>query len=112
MKTLFIDANEDGSMNTASLRNKLTELKHHLNLNFIVNINFGTTTGAAFDDVFEIRKVLDEVKNENWKYRVHCDASFYGPTLPILKQYGDYSNKISEAGIDTITISLWKFLGV
>lgn len=99
-------------MSTTSLRGRLAELKHQPYLNFIVNLNFGTTTGAAFDDVFEIRKVFDEVKNENWKYRVHCDASFYGPTLPILKQYGEYSTKIKEAGIDTITISLWKFLGV
>jgi glutamate/tyrosine decarboxylase-like PLP-dependent enzyme len=72
-------------MDVNSLKGRLTELKDHPYLNFIVNINFGTTMGAAFDDVFEIRKVLDEVKNENWRYTVHMDAALYGPTLPFLK---------------------------
>lgn len=99
-------------MDVNSLKGRLAELKDHPYLNFIVNLNFGTLTGAAFDDVFEIRKTIDEIKNENWRYTVHMDAAFYGPTLPILKQYGDYSTRLSECGIDTVTISLWKFLGV
>lgn len=85
LKTLYIENNEDGSMDVNSLRGRLAELSQHPYLNLIININFGTSMGAAFDDVFEIRKALDEVKNENWKYTVHMDASFYGPTLPILK---------------------------
>jgi glutamate/tyrosine decarboxylase-like PLP-dependent enzyme len=85
LKTLYIEPNEDGSMSIESLRGRLTELKHKKHLNLIVNINFGTTYGAAFDDVVEIRKVLNEIKNEDWNYAVHMDASFYGPTLPFLK---------------------------
>lgn len=72
-------------MDVNSLRGRLAELKSNPFLNLIVNVNFGTSLGAAFDDVFEIRKVLDEVKNDDWKYTVHMDAAFYGPTLPILK---------------------------
>ncbi len=112
LKTQYIEANEDGSMDLTSLRGRLAELKGKSHLNFIVNINFGTTMGAAFDDVVEIRKIFDEVKNEEWKYTVHMDAAFYGPTLPFLKQYGELSRSLTELGVDTIAISLWKFLGV
>lgn len=59
-----------------------------------------------------MRKVFDEVKNDDWKYTVHVDAAMYGPTLPILRQYGDKSDSIIACGIDTFTISLWKFMGV
>ena len=36
----------------------------------------------------------------------------YGPTLRILRQYGDLSDSITSCGVDTCAISLWKFLGV
>lgn len=36
----------------------------------------------------------------------------YGPAFPILKPIGEKSTSITECGIDTFTISLWKFLGV
>ncbi len=111
LKTLYIEANEDGSMSLDSLRNRLSELKHKSHMNLIVNVNFGTHFGAAFDEVVEIRKVLDDVKNEDWKYTVHMDAVFYGPTLPILKQFGEKIN-LKELGVDTVSIGLWKFLGV
>ena len=52
------------------------------------------------------------MKNEEWRYAVHVDGAMYGPTLPILKQYGEKSRSITECGIDTFTISLWKFMGV
>lgn len=99
-------------MDVNSLRGRLAELKSNPFLNLIVNVNFGTSIGAAFDDVFEIRKVLDEVKNEDWKYTVHMDAAFYGPTLPILQQFGENNLSLPEIGVDTCVISLWKFLGV
>eukprot|EP00347_Sterkiella_histriomuscorum_P004325 403360874 len=112
IKTLYIEPNEDGSMNTQSLRGRLAELKDQPYINFIVALNFGTTFGPAFDDVFEVRQVFDEMKNEEWRYAVHVDGAMYGPTLPILKQYGEKSRSITECGIDTFTISLWKFMGV
>lgn len=94
------------------MRGRLAELKDQPYINFIVALNFGTTFGPAFDDVFEVRRVFDEMKNDEWRYTVHVDAAMYGPTLPILKQYGDKSHSIVECGIDTFAISLWKFMGV
>lgn len=44
LNQLFIDDNADGSMNLDSLREKLMALKNKANLNFIVSVNFGTTT--------------------------------------------------------------------
>lgn len=99
-------------MNLDSLRENLMSLKEEDDLNFIVNINFGTTTQAAFDDIFEIRRIFDEYKNPGWTYVVHMDAAMYGPTLPILKQFGDRSSNLVDCGVDTVAISLWKFLGV
>lgn len=81
-------------------------------MNFIVSLNFGTTYGPAFDDVIEVRKVFDEVKNQGWRYAVNVDAAMYGPTLPFFKQYGEKSRSLTELGIDTFTISLWKLMGV
>lgn len=75
-------------------------------------MNFGTTYGPAFDDVFAVRKVFDEEKNEGWRYVVNVDAAMYGPTLPIFKQYGEKSTSILDCGIDTFTVSLWKLMGV
>lgn len=112
LNTLYIDGNEDGSMNLESLRENLESLKCEEELNFIVNINFGTTTKAAFDDVFSIRNIFDTVKNPKWNFVVHMDAAMYGPTLPVLKQFGDKSNNLLDCGVDTVAISLWKFLGV
>lgn len=112
LNTLYIEGNPDGSMNLDSLRENMMSLKEEDDLNFIVNINFGTTTKAAFDDVFEIRRIIDEVKNPGWTYVVHMDAAMYGPTLPILKQFGERSTNLIECGVDTVAISLWKFLGV
>jgi glutamate/tyrosine decarboxylase-like PLP-dependent enzyme len=43
---------------------------------------------------------------------VHLDAALYGPTLPILRQFGEKSDNLMSCGVDTLAISLWKFLGV
>jgi glutamate/tyrosine decarboxylase-like PLP-dependent enzyme len=99
-------------MNLDSLRDNLKSLKEQEDLTFIVNINFGTTTQAAFDDVFAIRAIMDDLKNPNWEYVVHMDAAMYGPTLPVLKQFGEKSDSLTSCGVDTVAISLWKFLGV
>jgi len=56
--------------------------------------------------------VIEEVKNDNWRYTIHGDAAMYGPTFPILKPLGEKSNRIIDLGLDTIGVSLWKFLGV
>lgn len=44
LNTLYIEGNQDGSMNLDSLRENMLSLKEEEDLNFIVNINFGTTT--------------------------------------------------------------------
>lgn len=44
LNTLYIEGNPHGSMNLDSLRENLMTLKDQEHLNFIVNINFGTTT--------------------------------------------------------------------
>ena len=36
----------------------------------------------------------------------------YGPTLRILRQFGDKSDSLTSCGVDTCAISLWKFIGV
>lgn len=112
LNQLFIDNTPEGTMDLLNLRAKLTKLQKYQNINFVVNVNFGTTTLAGFDDVFEIRRIFDELKNEGWNYTVNMDMAMYGPTLPILRQLGDQSDSLTSCGIDTCAISLWKFIGV
>jgi len=38
---------------------------------------------------------MDELKNPLWEYVVHMDAAMYGPTLPVLKQFGELSSNLS-----------------
>ncbi|CDW74413.1 histidine decarboxylase [Stylonychia lemnae] len=130
-KTCFVQVNEDGSMNTQSLRNILTEFQEYQDVNFIISLNLGTQIGGSFDDLICVRKVIQEVQqelgclqkdgqnqfnnynedqgkyNNNWNFVFHGDALLYGLTFPVLKQYGD----IRKAGLDTISVSLQKFLG-
>ncbi|CDW77452.1 histidine decarboxylase [Stylonychia lemnae] len=135
LKTCYVKVNEDGSMNTQSLRVLLNEFSKDQAFNFIISLNLGTQIGGSFDDLLTIRKVIQEVQQEfffqqkdgqyqfnnygedqrkqinNWNFVFHGDALLYGPTLTILKQYGDQIKSLREEGLDTMSISLWKFLG-
>ena len=66
LNQLFIEDNPDASMNLNDLRKKLTRLQKYENLNFVVSVNFGTTCHAAFDDIFEVRGIFDELKRDGW----------------------------------------------
>lgn len=44
LKKLFIEPNQDGSMDVQNLEENLIKIKEQEFLNFIVCINFGTTT--------------------------------------------------------------------
>lgn len=84
LKTMFIEANENGSMNVNNLKENLLKLKKQEHLNFIISINFGTTSLAGFDDIKAIKECFEAFKNVSWEYLIHVDAALYGPTFLIL----------------------------
>ncbi|CDW91298.1 histidine decarboxylase [Stylonychia lemnae] len=134
LKTCFVEVNKDGQMDTQSLRRILSEFPSKQAINFIVSINLGTQIGGSFDDLFNIRSVIEEViqnqcslevdiqdynhrelitnddnQCKNWKFVYHGDSLLYGFTLPFLKEFG--KNSLRHNGLDTISVSLSKFLG-
>ncbi|CDW85722.1 histidine decarboxylase [Stylonychia lemnae] len=134
LKTCFVEVNEDGSMNTQSLKERLSDFLQYQAVNFIVSLNLGTQIGGSFDNLLNIRNKINEILEhkysnevdsqelnynedkaigvnlcENWKFVYHGDALLYGLTLPILRQLGEKT--LRENGLDTISVSLCKFLG-
>jgi glutamate/tyrosine decarboxylase-like PLP-dependent enzyme len=89
LNQLFINNRPDGTMDLDDLRQRLVKLQKYQHVNFVISANFGTTCLAGFDNVLEIRRIFDELKNEGWNYTVNLDMAMYGPTLPILKQFGE-----------------------
>lgn len=72
----------------------------------IVNVNCGTTIKEAHDDLVKITYVLDKYDIKE-KY-IHVDAALAGMTLPFIEDSPKYD---FEQGIDSIAISMHKFLG-
>ena len=96
-----------GEMRIDMLEQELIKLKDHEHLNFIVSCNFGTTFHAGFDNVPEIKKVIQRHKKDQWTYGIHLDAANYGPVFQQLKPHNFDINEV-----DTCAISLYKILGI
>ncbi len=73
----------------------------------IVLVNCGTTVKGAFDDLTKIKSILK--KNKIKRTYIHVDGALSGMITPFVKKAPFYS---FDKGVDSIAISMHKFLGV
>jgi histidine decarboxylase len=72
----------------------------------IMNVNCGTTIKGAYDNLKKLIHILD--KNKITKRYIHVDAALSGMILPFLNEAPKYD---FNSGVDSIAISMHKFLG-
>lgn len=104
LEAVRVDANPDGTMNTADLGEKLAANK---DAPALVIATLGTTFKGAIDDIDAIQHQL-----KGFESYVHLDAALFGgyihvtDHLPLFEQQGP-----SGARYDSIAISCHKFFG-
>lgn len=100
-----VRATPSGEMCIPALQEQLARAAHRP---AVVIANIGSTRGGAIDDVAKISEVLNGVGIHE-RY-IHCDAALAGAYLPLL--VGAPAPSFERHGIDSISISMHKFLGV
>ncbi|AIK95615.1 aminotransferase class V-fold PLP-dependent enzyme [Candidatus Odyssella acanthamoebae] len=107
-----VKAQEDGSMDIASLTDMLKEHKAKNSYNpVIVVANAGTTVLGAIDDIPAINTALRQTLTSPCTYTIHMDGALNGVTLPLLKPFEEVDDYFQSIGVHTIAISGHKFLG-
>ncbi len=74
----------------------------------IIVANIGTTMKGAVDDVVRIKEILSDLGIKH--YYLHCDAAFFGMTLPFLPEL-EVQPFDFRMDIDSIAISGHKMIG-
>jgi len=80
-----------------------------------VNCNIGSTINGGIDNVPEINRSIKRLSggaNDQLIYSIHMDGAAYGPILPFVKPFGEVKNYLSDIGASTMSVSMYKFLGV
>jgi histidine decarboxylase len=83
------------------------ELQKNKSGEAIVLVNCGTTVKGAFDNLSKIKTILK--KNKITKTYIHVDGALSGMITPFIDKAPFYS---FMKGVDSIAISMHKFLGV
>ena len=104
MKSQVVKSQLNGEIDYKDLNRLLIENKDK---QAIMLINCGTTVKGAFDNLSTIKKLMK--KNKINKVYIHVDGALSGMINPFIKKAPFYS---FDKGIDSIAISLHKFLGV
>ncbi len=75
----------------------------------ILLLTFGTTTFGSIDD---IKTIVTKLKELNIPYYVHVDAALYGG-IPNNQKFAPINkfNELSKLDIDSISVSLHKYIG-
>lgn len=100
----------NGSINKEELLEKILMDSNSSINGVIILLNYGTTALGSVDDAVWI---INKIKEKNIPYYVHVDAALYGgiPKNQI-DSPTNYLKKITGMGIDSISISLHKYLGI
>lgn len=97
----------NGHIDTENLLMKIVHNYRTQRIPAILFLTFGTTKKGAVDDIYLIKKVLNELKIPHY---IHVDAALYGG-IPI-KQNNAPKLAFSKLDIDSISVSLHKYLGI
>ena len=102
-----IESNPDGSINTSQLFSKIkNDVSNGVN-GVILVLTWGTTCMGSIDSVKEITTFLNDNKIN---YYCHIDAAHFGG-IPQNQLDAPCLKNISELKIDSISISLHKYIG-
>ncbi|MCX6730488.1 MAG: histidine decarboxylase [Candidatus Roizmanbacteria bacterium] len=104
MNYVEIKSQESGEMNYEHFNRVLRKNKSG---EAIVLVNCGTTVKGAFDNLDKIKFVLNT--NKIKKTYIHVDGALSGMITPFIESAPFYS---FDKGVDSIAISMHKFLGV
>ena len=74
----------------------------------ILVLTWGTTKRGAIDPVKDITDFLNE---KGIKYYCHVDAALYGG-IPATQKYAPTLGNVSDMNIDSLSVSLHKFIGI
>lgn len=99
-----------GAIDKEKLMNIIKNNPNSKNNGVILLMNYGTTTIGGIDD---IEYIVNELKKDDIPYYIHIDAALYGG-IPN-KQFYSPTKKlcdIMKLNIDSISISLHKYLGL
>lgn len=112
LNTKPVASNDDGSMDLNDFRKEvILHLGAHPHSAIVVVVNAGTTITGAIDDVPAIKKILDESRPKPL-YTIHLDGALSGFVLPVVKPFGDIQDYFSSLGINTLSFSAHKYLGL
>lgn len=102
-----IKSNEDGTINTQELIKQINlDVKNGLS-GVVLVLTWGTTCKGAVDDVKEITSYLQE---NNIPYYCHLDAALFGG-IPRNQEEAPIIDNVKELNVDSVSISLHKYLG-
>lgn len=108
MPSVKVKALSNGEIDYQDLRNHLIVENKSSKRVPIIMANIGTTMKGAIDDITQIKAIFSDLKIKN--YYIHCDAAFFGMTLPFLSETVTQAFDF-RAGIDSIAISGHKLIG-
>jgi histidine decarboxylase len=103
MENVMIKSRRNGEMDYDDFRNMLSTWR---SAPPVIFANIGTTMKEGFDDITEIKKVLEQLAIP--EYYIHVDAALAGMTLPFIEGSPKFD---FTTGVQSISISGHKFIG-
>jgi histidine decarboxylase len=103
MEHVMIKSRKNGEMDYDDLFNMISTWRC---VPPIIFANIGTTMKEGFDDIAEIKKVLNKLAIP--EYYIHADAALGGMTLPFIEGAPEFD---FTTGVQSLSISGHKFIG-
>ncbi|WP_299008661.1 histidine decarboxylase [uncultured Shewanella sp.] len=92
----------NGEMDYGALKESLVNIEGPV----IILANIGSTMKGAIDNIAQIKALLADKT-----HFIHADAALHGSFLPFLPQVYDAQKLVIGENVDTLSLSLHKFLG-
>ncbi|QQP56414.1 Uncharacterized protein FKW44_001080 [Caligus rogercresseyi] len=104
MKLIIVKSQENGELDYDDLER---HIKDNLPRPAIISLNIGSTMKGAIDSIKKTKAVFNKLKLT--QFHIHCDAALDGGFLPLICDTPQHG---FDMGIDSLAISLHKYLGV
>eukprot|EP00096_Caligus_rogercresseyi_P014306 TRINITY_DN67_c0_g1_i2.p1 TRINITY_DN67_c0_g1~~TRINITY_DN67_c0_g1_i2.p1 ORF type:complete len:763 (+),score=136.27 TRINITY_DN67_c0_g1_i2:127-2415(+) len=104
MKLIIVKSQKKGELDYDDLER---HIKDNLPRPAIISLNIGSTMKGAIDSIKKTKAVFNKLKLT--QFHIHCDAALDGGFLPLICDTPQHG---FDMGIDSLAISLHKYLGV
>uniref|UniRef100_A0A0K2USE3 Uncharacterized protein n=2 Tax=Lepeophtheirus salmonis TaxID=72036 RepID=A0A0K2USE3_LEPSM len=101
---IIVKSQDSGEIDYEDLEKQVLD---NINRPVIINLNIGTTLKGAIDNIKKAKIIFRKLKLT--KYHIHCDAALDGGFLPLINNAPQHG---FDLGIDSLSISMHKYLGV